>query len=127
MCRISLRNELKKELNEILIFINNLKISAIREKIAKEELNFNNFKNKQLEYVSEINAENKKIEELTQSEQNNDPAVAGKCKVCFDKSAHMLLMPCKHLCLCQDCCEQINKKCPICRTEVVQEIAVFIN
>ncbi|CAH0387614.1 unnamed protein product [Bemisia tabaci] len=50
------------------------------------------------------------------------------CVVCQDKGKNVILMPCRHLCLCQSCWDVIKhqgKKCPICRRFVRKVISVF--
>lgn len=39
----------------------------------------------------------------------------GKCLTCLDARADVLLIKCKHLCLCQECVKKVQGKCPICR------------
>ena len=49
------------------------------------------------------------------------------CVVCFEAPKCILLMPCKHLCLCENCSERIEiKNCPICRNTVKNKIKIFV-
>ncbi|TNV74543.1 hypothetical protein FGO68_gene11926 [Halteria grandinella] len=43
-----------------------------------------------------------------------------ECVICFNGAKNMVLLPCRHLCMCQNCAEasQGGQKCPICRTRV---------
>lgn len=41
----------------------------------------------------------------------------GDCRVCKGKEATVLLMPCRHLCLCKDC-DGLVTTCPVCRVMV---------
>ncbi|XP_047076273.1 E3 ubiquitin-protein ligase BOI-like [Lolium rigidum] len=41
------------------------------------------------------------------------PAVAAACRWCGAKEAAVLVMPCRHLCLCVDC-ERVADTCPVC-------------
>lgn len=52
----------------------------------------------------------------------NPQSIRGKCVVCLDSYAEVMLYPCNHLCLCKDCCDRLenqnidsNHQCPICR------------
>ena len=46
------------------------------------------------------------------------------CKICLDAPIDMLLMPCRHLCCCQDCASKLNE-CPICRAVISDRISVY--
>ena len=39
------------------------------------------------------------------------------CVVCMDGKKTQICTPCGHLCLCKDCVNVINNKCPICRAD----------
>jgi len=48
------------------------------------------------------------------------------CIVCMDNVRNVLLLPCKHMCLCRECFRKTNVAiCPICRGAVVTGIEVF--
>ena len=47
------------------------------------------------------------------------------CIICFCEPRKIVLMPCRHLCLCRECCDEAAKKaqfrcfrCPMCRGRV---------
>ncbi|KAF8677133.1 hypothetical protein HU200_046600 [Digitaria exilis] len=47
--------------------------------------------------------------------RNTTPTVGlGACRWCGGKEANVLVMPCRHLCLCTDC-ERVSDVCPVCR------------
>ena len=48
-----------------------------------------------------------------------------ECIVCMDKSRQFACVPCGHRCLCFDCVNQINDKCPICRAEIESTVRVY--
>ena len=51
------------------------------------------------------------------------------CVVCQDKKKTILLQPCNHVCLCENCVTHVmkgNRRCPICRKYVKQQIYVFL-
>lgn len=44
-----------------------------------------------------------------------------ECIVCMDAASTEIIVPCGHLCLCKNCCEQLLRtrlNCPICRRGV---------
>lgn len=48
------------------------------------------------------------------------------CCVCYDKPKSMLLLPCRHLCLCSHCSLlDAVRTCPICRSRIQDRIEVF--
>lgn len=56
-----------------------------------------------------------------------------KCVVCQDRNKSVLIMPCKHLCLCVQCAEQIARSrmpgrrvCPLCRTRIKTIMNVYV-
>ncbi|KAB0795950.1 hypothetical protein PPYR_10011 [Photinus pyralis] len=51
------------------------------------------------------------------------------CLVCQDSSRCMLLLPCRHLCLCEQCVGRIRNyayNCPLCRSAVEETMKVFV-
>ena len=67
----------------------------------------------------------------TVAEQTTDrSATADLCVVCMDCKKDVLLLPCKHVCMCRRCTEQqlrVNRRCPICRGDVETHISgVFV-
>lgn len=48
-----------------------------------------------------------------------------RCCVCHNNPREIILLPCGHYCLCEDCSIGINDNCPICRTNIATKSAVF--
>lgn len=52
------------------------------------------------------------------------------CVACQDNERCVLLLPCKHVCLCKDCFQrlpiQYGKRCPICRERVAKSMHIFL-
>jgi len=44
-----------------------------------------------------------------------------KCIICWDNDREVTLLPCRHMCVCQECFQQIDK-CPICRQNTTSYI-----
>ena len=49
------------------------------------------------------------------------------CVICEDGKKQVVLLPCKHMCLCKACADFDKiKECPLCRTKVETSLTVFI-
>lgn len=55
------------------------------------------------------------------------------CVVCQDRSKSVLVLPCRHMCLCLECANRIarsrtreHRKCPLCRTRINTIMNVYI-
>lgn len=48
------------------------------------------------------------------------------CVVCKTNAREIILLPCGHVCICEDCSASINNDCPICRTRITQKAAAYI-
>jgi hypothetical protein len=47
-----------------------------------------------------------------------------ECAICFCEKRTVVCMPCRHLCLCDDCAPSIDD-CPLCRVPLVSRLRVF--
>lgn len=51
------------------------------------------------------------------------------CVICVDKEKCIMILPCRHLCVCQECVVMLRAHrniCPICRKEVKQMIKAYL-
>ena len=46
------------------------------------------------------------------------------CKICTEREANILFLPCGHLFVCKYCTTSLNN-CPICRFEINQIVKVY--
>ena len=83
---------------------------------------------------SKQTAENADMEEilLEQVEREREDKL---CVICQDQEKCIMILPCRHLCICQDCQTKIlrrnnlnhgNRTCPICRRHVKQMIKAYL-
>lgn len=62
------------------------------------------------------------LEEVKPSDSNEImPELA--CKVCFCEEAVVVLLPCKHLCVCPKCAGSFEE-CPVCREKIVDVLKI---
>ncbi|KAF5747007.1 BOI-related E3 ubiquitin-protein ligase 2 [Tripterygium wilfordii] len=59
------------------------------------------------------------------STENNDMKELMTCRVCRVKEVCMLLLPCKHLCLCKDCESKLSF-CPVCQSSKYIGMEVYV-
>jgi len=56
-----------------------------------------------------------------------ETAIEVTCSVCLQRPKSVLLLPCRHLCLCPQCSAELPKAvCPLCRSEVQDRIETFV-
>ncbi|XP_023166671.1 mitochondrial E3 ubiquitin protein ligase 1 [Drosophila hydei] len=48
------------------------------------------------------------------------------CVVCSTNPKEIILLPCGHVCLCEDCAQKIDITCPVCRSKIDSKAAAFI-
>jgi hypothetical protein len=63
-----------------------------------------------------------------QEDLNHNPYL---CVICWNERKNIVLLPCRHLCVCLSCSQQLwnnnrNETCPICRKEVENRLEVFV-
>lgn len=49
------------------------------------------------------------------------------CVVCRQNPREMIMLPCGHVCLCEDCAEEITETCPVCRRKIEKKSAAYIS
>lgn len=69
---------------------------------------------------------------MKEDQQKTNQSVATEqliCVVCQENQRCILILPCRHVCLCSDCSNQMqfyNNICPICRQEIEQTMKIFV-
>ncbi|VFQ89944.1 unnamed protein product [Cuscuta campestris] len=49
------------------------------------------------------------------------------CRSCKSKEVSVLLMPCRHLCVCRDCEGSVEGVCPVCRVVITTSVQVYLS
>lgn len=63
------------------------------------------------------------------STSSGSPQSSDTCVVCLERKKTVVVMPCKHLCMCQNCSNQLQQyqsHCPICRENIAELISVYV-
>jgi len=47
------------------------------------------------------------------------------CRICFDSEQNILLVPCSHVCVCDQCVQRLTN-CPVCRKKIESSTKVFL-
>lgn len=50
-----------------------------------------------------------------------------RCVVCQTNPREIIVLPCGHVCMCEDCNDSITNECPVCRTHILQRAAAYIS
>ena len=109
---------------------NEKKIEDLNSKINLLETNDKNnlhIIKQQEEQIMQFNSKIKCVE--NHKKQLEDQM---NCKICFRKQSNIVLQPCNHYVLCEDCELSIRnspqgKKCPICRKQYSRFIKIYIS
>lgn len=51
------------------------------------------------------------------------------CVICQERQKCVLTLPCRHICLCTECCRRLygyQRTCPICRTFIYHSVTVYL-
>ena len=88
---------------------------------------FNMLKCEQLERALKVTLEAVELRKATLLRDELDVQKEQRlCVVCCAVERTIVLLPCRHLCLCSDCAEHDSlKDCPLCRKEIQQKFIVF--
>lgn len=63
------------------------------------------------------------------SEEEADFNEENYCIICQERAKDVLLLPCKHVCICSYCERKLNRhdsRCPVCRSHIQRTMKVFI-
>lgn len=62
-----------------------------------------------------------------QNVRDNDLPENMRCVVCQESPREVILLPCGHLCLCEDCSAKLSSNCPVCRSQISNRAAAFLS
>lgn len=50
-----------------------------------------------------------------------------RCIVCMVNPREIILVPCNHVCLCEDCAEKIKSTCPVCNQRIQSKKVAYLS
>jgi len=66
------------------------------------------------------------IPERTPKPPNPNSAGFGLCVICLENHVNVLIIPCKHVCVCSQCMAFVHDTCPLCRADIRDKWNVFL-
>lgn len=94
---------------------------------------FNYFSNPDIAIIPRIvSGEDLMAREVNLSSHEADEianAADALCVICQEQQKCVLTLPCRHVCLCADCCRRLygyQRTCPICRTFIYHSVTVYL-
>jgi hypothetical protein len=98
-------------------------LTCINKKLNIKLKETNNIIYKQENLILEYNFKMNKLEK-----ENRKMEETFLCKVCFKNIPNIVLCPCNHVCICNECVRQLSsKKCPICRIFFRSTTVIYIS
>ncbi|KAG2301827.1 hypothetical protein Bca52824_030478 [Brassica carinata] len=77
------------------------------------------------DFQGTVNGEEDAVSSCGSCEGGDGDDVAGGCRRCGERVASVLVLPCRHLCLCTVCGSALLQACPVCDT--VMNASVHVN
>lgn len=97
--------------------------------LNRDRLKINEIKYQELLEQKQLTVETKETEQTKPNNYSENEATNYNndtiCKVCLDRQANIVLLPCKHVAVCSQCVFGLNDKCPICRAKIGEKISLY--
>lgn len=58
---------------------------------------------------------------------NHEYTESELCVVCRENPKEVVLLPCGHVCICEDCSDDVTNLCPVCRAEIQSRNPAYIS
>ena len=117
---------------ELLQQFNNLSVDDLVKAARDVKDDSQGLYNSLFEQLDIANRKGKKVKEEIQKcldQEQKDLIENLQCCVCQDQKKTILLLPCRHLCICQTCSDATGtsklSKCPVCRSTIVEKLKVY--
>lgn len=96
---------------------------------------YNYFTNSEVRMITRLMGGGQQViprnEEVHLVNDDDDPANSADalCVICQERQKCVLTLPCRHVCLCTECCMRLygyQRTCPICRTFIYHSVTVYL-
>ncbi|XP_069356263.1 E3 ubiquitin-protein ligase RNFT1-like [Maniola hyperantus] len=94
---------------------------------------YNYFINPEVRIIAQIVGEQqvtfRNVDTHMVTENDNDDSVDALCVICQERQKCVLTLPCRHVCLCTECCVRLygyQRTCPICRTFIYHSVTIYL-
>ena len=77
------------------------------------------------EPVNEKPVNEEEINEKEIKNRKNNKITKKECCVCMDADPNVVLLPCRHMSICDNCSKQVEK-CPLCRKLITKRMVVYV-
>lgn len=86
---------------------------------------------KQILWVDQVRYELREIFGMSDSDEAaiNDKDTGKECVICMTEPKDTAVLPCRHMCLCRDCANELrlqSNKCPICRQPIAELLEIKV-
>ncbi|XP_023243639.1 uncharacterized protein LOC111641668 [Centruroides sculpturatus] len=117
------QNETRNDINNFKNKFKNLRRKSLKSDRFGKKRNVLSFDDDSSEEEAEMMAELFR----TELDKERDKQL---CVVCQVKSKNVILLPCRHLCICEECHSNLQRghsnKCPLCRKSIQKSITVYL-
>lgn len=114
----------------IITYISILYWSLIRNVLYFYYSIFNYFTNSEVALITQMaGGQEVGSRGMSINASNVDDAADALCVICQERQKCVLTLPCRHVCLCIDCCRRLygyQRTCPICRTFIYHTVTVYL-
>ncbi len=116
--KVKIEKELREKTERVTRETEEKNTRETREQIEKEAR-----EKVEKEYKEKYEREAKERAENEETNQRGNDEL--QCCICLDEPKTIVLMPCKHMCMCEACAFVVDI-CPMCRKKIKNRISVFI-
>lgn len=112
----------------IVINAVNLYWSVVRNVMYLYHLCYNYTTNPELQLFTDGDVMSENAVAIDNTDDANNGADV-MCVICQERQKCVLTLPCRHICLCTECCRRLygyQRTCPICRTFIYHSVTVYL-
>lgn len=107
--------------------------SVVRNSLYLYHLFYNYFTDSEVRVITSLvggrEARVREAEAIVRAANDAADAADALCVICQERQKCVLTLPCRHICLCSECCMRLygyQRTCPICRTFIYHSVTVYL-